>query len=235
VISKADPNDSERDEKVFRQRSPRGLIENVGKVREWDSRTQSPEELSFLLREINAQGNPFTDIIRFWRRSASAIIEASGKNPDEYLGLAKRETLDHVCLAARVLKQLDKIETYIRIVERDPKQFHGAVREALFLSVLAHHLTVVDNETSIWTGEVHLRKLRENAANKRNEGDENRRRYQSRADEIWMRHPDWGKTRVATTIERELRARVENTKEKIAKADWIRRVICPTSAPLRRI
>jgi hypothetical protein len=126
------------------------------------------------------------------------------------------------------MKQLDKIETYIALAERDPELFRGALGEALFLSVLTHHLTVVDNETSIWKGEEHNKTLRENAAQRTNHGHQNRQSYQSRADAIWQRNPKLNKAEVARRIEhdgqREERANEGTATEKL-KANSIRRLI----------
>ena len=224
MVPEVDPKDREKvADKTFRQRSPRGLIENVGEIRKWVWPRQGREELASLIDYLNAQKDPVADYLRFWRESATTIINRSGKKPKDYRLLAESETLDHVCLAARVLKQLDKIETYIALAERDPELFRGALGEALFLSVLTHHLTVVDNETSIWKGEDN-KTLRENAAQRTNHGHQNRQSYQSRADAIWQRNPKLNKAEVARRIEHGERANEGTATEKL-KANSIRRLI----------
>ena len=169
----------------------------------------------------------------FWHDFACAIIKASGKKPSEYRRLAGCETLDYVCAAARLIKQLDKTEQAVRLAARNPKQIGVALHEGLLIASFVHQLTIADNETHIWKGEKQNKKLRENAANRSNEGGHKQEGYQAKAEKIWKRHPGFSKQAVAVLIEREERARVEeeqarggNSPEaKIAKANTIRRLI----------
>jgi hypothetical protein len=217
-------------DKAVRQSSPRGLIENVNTIRQW-TRPERGHQLREALAGLNPQ--QVVTYLMFWLDFASAIIEAAGKNPDDYRVLAESETLDYVCAAARLIKQLDKVEASIRLAERFPNRFGLAVHEALLLASFAHQLAIADNETSVWKGEEHNKRLRENAANRSNEGDHSREGYQAKADEIWKRHPDWSKQAVAVLIERDERARVEEERAregnapeaKLAKANTIRRLI----------
>ena len=183
-----------------RQSSPRGLITNI-----------TPAEPSD--EELRPQ--PASELLSFWREFARGIIEASNKNPDDYLGLAASETLDHVCAAARLMKQLDKVYFLIGHAKRDPKRFlDAALGEAVLLSSLVHQLTIADNETHIWKGEEQNKTLRQNAANKTTKGNLNRERYQSKADQIWKRHPDWKATDVARAIEHDERREREKAEKK---------------------
>jgi hypothetical protein len=210
-----------------RQRSPRGLIENVKKFRKWDASAQHPEELTLLLAEMSAQGDPITDYIRSWRRFAVAIIEDSGKNPADYRVLADSDRLDHVCTSARLIKQLDKIEACIGgLAARDPGQFRLTVYEALRFASFTHQSAIADNETSIWKGEEHKKTLRRNAGDRTDKAQRDRARYQVRANQLWEQHPKWPAKQVATVIESEERANREHAPEdKISKADTIRRLI----------
>jgi hypothetical protein len=209
-----------------RQRSPRGLIENVKKLRKWDASAQRPEELSLLLAEMNAQGDPITDYIRSWRRFAVAIIEDSSKNPADYRVLAESDRLDHVCTSARLIKQLDKIEACIGFAARDPRLSRLAVYEALRFGSFTHQSAIADNETSIWKGEEHKKTLRRTARDRTDKAQRDRTRYQVRANQLWEHHPKWPAKQVATVIESEERANIEHAPEdKISKADTIRRLI----------
>jgi hypothetical protein len=225
VVSEADPKDREKVvDMALRRRSPRGLIENVSELQTWVWPDDGPERLHALLMG-NKPSLP-AEIVAFWRDFARAIIEASGKNPDDYRGLAENETLGHVCAAARLIKQLDKTDASIRLAARDPRQFGNALREALFVASFVHQLTIADNETSIWKGEEHNKKLRENAANRSHEGDHNRERIQAIADEIWERRPNLSKKAIAVLIETGERARVKDAPEAmVTKANTIRRQI----------
>jgi hypothetical protein len=217
VAPEADPKDREKGvDKAFRQRSPRGLIENVSEIQKWVWPEQSPEQLASLLADLNARGNPVTSYIQFWREFVRAIIVASGKNPDDYRGLAESETLDHVCAAARLMKQLDKVESLIGLAKRDPKRFvDAALGEALLLSSFVHQLDITDNETFIRKGEVQNKSLRQSAEDRTNRAQSDHPRYQARADELWARHRDWSAQQVANSIEREERTKSENASAKI--------------------
>jgi hypothetical protein len=212
------------------QRSPRGLIENVGESREWVWPDESPERLHALLMDNKPLLH--AGYVKFWRESARGIIEASGKNPDDHRDLGESEILDHVCAAARLMKQLDKVESLIELANRDPKRFvEAALGAALLLSSFVHQLAIADNETSIWKGEVHNKTLRRNAEARTKRARADRARYQARADELWESHKDWSPKDVATVIEREEVARAKNAidwgerKAKFVKANTIRRLI----------
>jgi len=153
-----------------RQRSPRGLIENVSEVREWVLGEQGGEELSSLFATLNAY-NPINDPIRGWREVATECISASGKTPKDYRALSESQTLDPVCAAARILTQLDKIEYYIKLSEH-PEMFtrgnpelsiraslRAALQEALLLPIFVHQLTVVDNEPGLDAQQIHAENL----------------------------------------------------------------------------
>jgi hypothetical protein len=209
-----------------RQSSPRGLIVNVTPAEPGDEelRPQSASER-----------------ISFWREFARATIEVSGKNPDNYCGLAESEILDHICAAARLIKQLDKVESLIGLAKRHPNRFiDAALGEALLLPSFVHQLTIADNERSIWKGEQHNKTLRQNAKEKANQAQQDRAKYQARADELLARHKDWSAYDVAKQIEREERRKLKKASEtaierdesdrtelktKLIKANTIRRLI----------
>jgi hypothetical protein len=123
------------------RRSPKGLIEHRAPDALPDYR---PERL-------------LADDFQAFKEFAGAIIEASGKNPEQYWELSESDVLDHVCLAAKVIKQVTKIEASIPLVERSPAQFR-ALHDAMVLASLVHQLTIVDNERSI-AGDLGRRKF----------------------------------------------------------------------------
>jgi hypothetical protein len=126
------------------RRSPEGLIEN-----------RVPDALpDYQLERLLA------DDFQAFKGFAGAIIEASGKNPEQYWELSQSDVLDHVCLAAKVIKQVTKIEASIPLVERSPAQFRVVLHDAMVLASFVHQLTIVDNEKSI-AGDVGRRKFLE--------------------------------------------------------------------------
>jgi hypothetical protein len=72
-----------------RQRSPRGLIENVNTLRQW-SRPKECRQLCESLSDLEPRFG--AERLIFWLELASAIIEDSGKNPNDYRVLAESET-----------------------------------------------------------------------------------------------------------------------------------------------
>jgi hypothetical protein len=140
------------------RRSPKGLITKVST----DASPSSPEQL-------------LADDFRCWLEFAAGIIEASGEKPEQYWTLAESNTLDHVCLAAKVIKQIKKIEASVPLVKRNPAQFPVVLHEAMLLSHLVHRLTIVDNERSI-AGDIGRRKYLE----ERRATETKRRRFGTR-------------------------------------------------------
>jgi hypothetical protein len=126
------------------RRSPKGLIEN-----------RVPDAISDYRPE-----RLLADDFQAFKEFARAIIEASGKNPEQYWELSQSDVLDHVCLAAQVIKQVRKIEASVPLVERNPAQFRVVLHDAMLLATLVHQLTLADNENSL-AGDLARRKFLE--------------------------------------------------------------------------
>jgi hypothetical protein len=185
-----------------RQRSPRGLIENVSEVHEWAWPEQGPEEVSAMVRDLSARRSRVVDHIRIWRERASAVIEDMGRDPVNSVDLAESDILDSVCAAARVLKQLKRIEATNSLAERDPKHFPTVVLLAMELSSLVHQLDIVENEISISKLENAKKTLRENGENKRPKSDANRKHYQKIAANMWKKNAHLSRKQIGVRIER---------------------------------
>jgi hypothetical protein len=182
------------------QRSPRGLITNVskhGRDQKWPGTRQL-----------------IADSILSWRQFATALIDAPvGKKPEA-------DVLDRARAAAHVLKQLDRVETYLMLIERDFADRSGpiltTVHAALLLATRVHQLTIVDNEIDIASTVDRRRFLKDNRTVKTNKAERKYRDWQAMADELWDRHPGWSKSAVAKEI---------NKTDPSAKVDTIRRQI----------
>ena len=182
------------------RRSPKGLIENAVLDALPDYR---PERL-------------LADDFRFWKEFAGAIIEASGEKPERYRALSESDVLDHVCLAAQVIKQVRKIEASIPLVERNPAQFRVVLHDAMLLASLVHQLTIADNEKSI-AGDLARRKFLEK---RRTDETENARLRNTpilaRAEELRARGISSDR-RIAIHIAKERGGNVETIRKAIRK------------------
>jgi hypothetical protein len=157
-----------------------------------------------------------TDDFHALKQFARAIIEASGEKPERYRALSKSDVLDHVCLAAQVIKQVKKIEASIPLVERNPGQFRVVLHDAMVLASLVHQLTIADNENSI-AGDLARRKFL--GEQRTAETESARLRHApilARAEELRAR----GKTsnrRIAIQIARERGGSFESIRKLISK------------------
>jgi hypothetical protein len=163
---------------------PKGVLTNVSKY----SRGQKWPETRQLIAES----------ILSWRQFATALIEAS---PDKK---PEADVLDRARAAAQVLKQLDRVEIYLRLIERDFADRSGPiltiVHAALLLATRVHQLTIVDNEIDIASTVDRRRFLKDNRTVKTNKVERQRDTWRAKAGEIWGRHPDWSKSAVAKEI-----------------------------------
>jgi hypothetical protein len=165
------------------QRSPRGLLTNVskhGRDQKWPGTRQQ-----------------IAESILSWRQFATALIDTPDKKPEA-------DVLDRARAAAQVLKQLDRVEIYLRLIERDFGDRSGpiltTVHAALLLATRVHQLTIVDNEIDIVTTEAFRRRLKDNRTVKTNKAERKHRDWQAMADELWDRHPGWSRSAVAMEI-----------------------------------
>jgi hypothetical protein len=136
------------------RRSPKGLIENL---------VLDSLPIENLVLDALPDCRPeqlLAEDFRAWEEFAGAIIEASGEKPEQYLELSESDVLDHVCLAARVIKQVRKIQASISLVDRNPAQFRVVLHDAMVFASLVHQLTIADNEKSI-AGDLGRRKFLE--------------------------------------------------------------------------
>ena len=186
------------------QRSPKGLITIPHKVG-WDWLEEIGAD-QYVIRGQDPK-RLLADYISFWRKFAATLIEASGKNPAHYLAIAKSDVLDRACAAARVLQQLDLVEIYLKLIERDFADHQlrlqpslNALYAALVLASHVHQLTVVDNEVGITTRIGHRRQLEENRTGKAKQAEAKTQYLAKTADDIWNRNPYWTKTNVAKEI-----------------------------------
>jgi hypothetical protein len=208
------------------QQSPRGLLTNTTSFG-WD------HEHGFRIEETGpgryAIKGPeprqkITDYISNWRTFAAGLIEASDKKPADYNAIAKGDVLDRACAAALVLKHLDKVEIYLRAIDRDfadrSEPMLIALMEALSLATRVHQLAIVDNEIDISTTMARRRFLKERRINKSKQAISQCHIFQKKADEIWRKHPDWGKSQVARVISEhislELKSLAQIAKEPIS-------------------
>jgi hypothetical protein len=232
-VSKPSKGNSGAADKVVRQSSPRGLIENVNTIRQWTRPEQGPQ-----LRETLADLKPqlVTRDLRFWLDFASAIIEASGKNPNDYRVLAESETLDHVCAAARLMKQLDKVEASIRLAQRFPEQLGLALHDALLLSSFVHQLTVVDNEPALKTGEIHAEILRRKANERTDAANRNRAPVLTQIERLLAEPRDWGNSEIARAVPEKARRgykfdTIRKMVAKVRKKSWHPSSAMPAGQP----
>jgi hypothetical protein len=166
------------------QRSPRGLLTNVSKYSRDQKRPGTRQQIA--------------DCILSWRQFAAALIDAPvDKKPEA-------DVLDRARAAAQVLKQLDRVETYLMLIERNFADRSGpiltTVHAALLLATRVHQLTIVDNEIDIVTTEASRRRLKDNRTVKTNKAKRKYREWQAMADELLDRHPGWSKSVVAKEI-----------------------------------
>jgi hypothetical protein len=199
------------------QRSPKGLltIENAG----WDrERGLWLEKIGPDQHAIRGQDRKksIKDCIAFWRRFACGLIEASGKKPADYLSIAKSEVLDRACAAARILVQLDIAEAHIRPIEQDSASLN-AVGACLTLASCVHHLTVVDNEVAIASTGGRRKFLRESQVTRTQKAERERGEDQKMADELWRKHPGWGKSAVAEEIRKRRGGNANTIRRRITK------------------
>jgi hypothetical protein len=156
------------------------------------------------------------DYIAFWRRFAGAFIKASGKKPADYRSIARSESLDRACAAARILAQLDIVEAHFRQIEQNGAALN-AVLAGLTLASLSHYLTVVDNEVAIASTGDRRKFLRESRVTRTEKADRERRKEQKMADEIWRRRPEWGKSAVAEEIKKRRGGKASTIRRRITK------------------
>jgi hypothetical protein len=112
--------------------------------------------------------------------------------------------LDRACAAALVLKQLDEVEIHLRAIDRDFADRSAPILNVLYAALLlatrAHQLAIVDNEIGISTTIHRRRFLKEHRIKKSERAIRQHCIFQENADEIWRKHPDWGKSQVAGVI-----------------------------------
>lgn len=189
-----------------KQQSPKGLLTNITKFG-WDRQhglwLEEIEPGKYTIRGPHPQ-QQITDYITNLRKFATALIEASGKKPADYIAIANGDVFDRACAAAAVLKQIDHVVIHLRSIERD---FAGrsnpiliAVYEALKLATCIHQLTVVDNEIGIASTIDRRRQLKENRTRRAEQANQQHKHLQKLADEIWRQNPNWTASNVANEI-----------------------------------
>jgi hypothetical protein len=176
------------------QRSPKGLLTNTSKRLRHGQKLPETRQL-------------IADSILSWRQFATALIDASPdkKRVDRDATAApEADVLDYARAAAQVLKQLDRVEIYLKLIERDFADRSGpiltTVHAALLLATRVHQLTIADNEDGIDAIINRRRLIKENRAFTLKEAERKRRDLQAKADEMWDKRPDWGKSAVANEI-----------------------------------
>jgi hypothetical protein len=165
--------------------------------------------------------------IAFLKKWASeAIILNDSKDQDPYEKIIKESSsADRAYFAACMLKRLDGIESGLRLLERlrDTDSLRRialrVIHDALVLSSEFHALTIVDNETPIFTGTRNAQNLRESsrAANAARHRERSRERAQwnDEAAQIWARHPELSRQAVAKQVK--LKLRLSERERTIAK------------------
>jgi hypothetical protein len=162
------------------------------------------------------------NLIRFWREFATAFHEAAGAGGGLHEaavtegGEAENITLDPARAVMRVRSQIDKVDAYLALVERDLQStslanVHLLLEAALLFASGVHQLTIVENETAIATMLAKVQALNEINAVRSERLNQRLQQWQPRANEIWCRHPDWPKTAVAKEIARYDRSANHNT------------------------
>jgi hypothetical protein len=167
------------------QRSPKGLLTNTSKRLRRGQKWPETRQL-------------IADSILSWRQFATALIDAPvDKKPEA-------DVVDRARAAAQVLKQLDRLEIYLRLIERDfadrSEPILTTVHAALLLATRAHQLTIADNEDGIVSIINRRRVVKENRAFTLEKAERQRETRRANAGEIWDRHPDWSNAAVAREI-----------------------------------
>jgi hypothetical protein len=149
--------------------------------------------------------------LSFWRQFADAIKADSDQSGED--------VLDRAHAAEQILRQVARIETYLKRIEDIPGALL-AIHETLILATLVHQLTIVDNETDIASGMIVRTSFADHRAQRTKDARHRNEPYQAMAVAIWRKHPKWSKSRVSEEI-----AKKRGQK---ANANTIRRTIKKT-------
>jgi hypothetical protein len=93
----------------------------------------------------------------------------------------------------------------------------NALLACLTFSSLVHHLTVVDNEVAIASTRGRRKFLRESQLTRTQKAERERREDQKMADELWRKHPGWGKSAVAEEIRKGRGGNANTIRRRITK------------------
>jgi hypothetical protein len=175
------------------ERSTRGLLTNT---------PLDPTRVPELRQRI-------ADHILSWRQFAGALEEAA-KKPG---GRDAKPTQANIVLdlkraSAHVRRQTDRVETRLKLIEREYAKGRAPnltailllLEAALLLTTYVHQLTIIDNETAIGSMLKKVQALKNSQSGRSDQSNENRRSWQAQADEIWRAHPNLKKLAVAKKI-----------------------------------
>ena len=183
------------------ERSRKGLLTN---------KTLNPDQTQPETRQRIA------NLIRFWRESAIAdeaaigsprtVVRRHRRLPSGWHE-AENVTLDPARAARRVRSQIDKVDGYLALVERELEStslanVHLLLEAALLLANGVHQLTIVENEVAIASMLAKVQPLNESNAARSEQLKQRLQNLQARANKVWERHPDWSKTAVAKELAR---------------------------------